>query len=102
MKTQSRNKKIPKTLQGILWSADIKNLDLKKNKVYIIHQVLMYGDLDEIAWLFRAYSKEEIRKIFETMPLKIYTPQIFNFVKNIILGLKGKSLPIQKYVATLY
>jgi len=94
--------RIPKSWQGILWSCDVKKLDWEKDKNYIIHQVLRYGDLKDIVLLFKIYSKKEIRKVFERNPMKIYTPQCFNFIKNIILDLKEKSLPSEKYVATLY
>lgn len=97
-----KNSIVPKNLQGILWSADVKNLNLEKDKIYIIHQVLMYGDLKEIAWLFKVYSKKEISDVFKGSPMKIYSPQAFYFIKNIILNLKKKSLPSEKYVASLY
>ena len=93
---------IPKSWQGILWSCNIKKLDWEKDKNYIIHQVLMYGDLNDIALLFKIYSKKEIRKVFERNPMKIYTPQCFNFIKNIILDLKEKSISPKKYVTSLY
>ncbi len=94
--------RIPQEFQPILWSVNVKNLDLKKDKNYIIHQVLMYGDLEEIAWLFKVYSKKEVKKVFEEAPMKIYSPQAFHFIKNIILGLKKKTLSPKKYVTTLY
>ena len=97
----SKIKKIPASFQGILWSVNVKNLDLEKDKVYIIHQILGYGDLDEIAWLFKIYSKEEVKKVFKTAPMRIYRAPTFNFIKNIILGLK-KPIPSKKYVTTLY
>lgn len=94
--------KIPREFQGILWSVNVKNLDLKRDKIYIIHQVLMYGNLKQIRWLFKVYSKEEIRKVFEEAPMKIYDFQSFNFIKNIILDLKKKHLPFKKYVTIPY
>ena len=94
--------KIPQSFQGILWSTNVKNLDLERDKVYIVHQVLEYGDLDEIAWLFRMYSRKEIKKIFQKMPMKVYSRPGFNFIKNIILGLKKKQISPEKYVSTLY
>jgi len=97
-----KTKTIPPSFQGILWSVNVKNLDLKEDKNYIIHQILMYGDLKEIAWLLKAYSKEEVKKVFEEAPMKIYDLQGFYFIKNIILGLKKKPLSPEKYVATLY
>lgn len=98
----SKKIKIPKSFQGILWSANVKNLDLEKNKNYIIHQVLVYGDLNEINWLFKVYSKKEIKKVFEKFPMKIYNRQSFNFIKNIILDLKTRSISSEKYVASIY
>ncbi len=94
--------KIPKSFQGILWSVNVKNLDLERDKVYIIHQVLMYGDLEEIEWIFKVYSKNEIKKVFELRPMKIYNHQTFNFIKNFILGLKKKKISSEKYVTSLY
>lgn len=40
--------KIPKRLQSVLWSVNIDGLDIKKNKSDIIHQVLIYGVLDDL------------------------------------------------------
>ena len=94
--------RIPQSFQGILWSANVKNLDLEKDKVYIIHQILSYGTLEQIHWLFRVYSKEEIRKVFGTSPMKIYNFPTFDFIKNIVLGLKKKTIAPKKYVTTLY
>ena len=104
MKTPATKKinTIPSSFQGILWSVDVKNLDLKEDKNYIIHQILMYGDLEEIAWLFKVYSKEEVKKVFKKAPMKIYSPQAFYFIKSIILGLKKKPLSSKNYVTTLY
>ena len=85
-----------------MWSVDVKNLDLEKDKTYIIHQVLMYGDLNEISWLFKVYGENEIRKVFEKFPMKIYNRQSFNFIKNIILGLKARSISSEKYVTSIY
>lgn len=93
---------VPKKWQGILWSCNVKKLDWQRDKNYIIHQVLMYGDLNDIALLFKIYSKKEIKEVFKKKPMKIYTPQTFNFIKKIILNIKEKSITSEKYVATLY
>ena len=101
-KSMLKKIKIPKSFQGILWSVNVKNLDLTEDKIYIIHQILMYGDLDEICWLFKVYSKKELEKVFEKFPMKIYNRQSFNFIKNIILGLKARSISSEKYVTSIY
>lgn len=96
------NKKIPKYLQGILWSANIKNLDLEKDKNYIIHQVLMYGDFSDIKWLFQSYSLKIVQSVFIASPKKVYTKPIFKLTKDFILGLKETNLDEKKYVRTLF
>jgi len=78
--------KIPKNLQAVLWSEDIKTLDIQKDKTYIVNQVLRYGSLDEIKWLFKNYPKKEIKSVFTKHPLPIFTPQSFNFVSRFLLG----------------
>jgi hypothetical protein len=74
-------------LQGVLWSAEVKNLDIQKNKNYIIHQILTYGNFDQIKWLRSVYSDKEIKDVFINDPRKQYTKSSFNFVKNYILGI---------------
>lgn len=94
-------KKISKDFQGILWSKKINSLDLKEDKNYIIHQVLAYGDLKQIKWLFKTYSKKEIVDVFVNLPKKTYTPSAFNFVKNYILDLGGRKLDAKNYVKAI-
>ena len=91
---------IPKNLQGVLWSRDIAKLDLKKDKNYIIHNVLMYGTLPDISWLKTVYSKEEISREFVNEPRKLYTNPAFNFIKTYVLGVK-KELEQANYVKYL-
>lgn len=92
---------IPKKLQPILWSTDVKLLDLEKNKGYIINQILIYGTLDEIKWLFDTYSKREVIRVFLTKPSKIYPKEVYFFIKNFILSLKNKILDEQDYVTSI-
>lgn len=92
-----RKKKVPRWLQGVLWSVKVDNLDPEEDKAYIINQVLVYGGFKELKWLFKTYPKETIRKVFINDPIKIYTPSTFNFAKEILLGLRDKKLDPYKY-----
>jgi len=56
-------KKIPENVAPCLWSYDIDNIDLKKDKEIIITQVLNYGDADRIKWLYSVYTQEDIKKV---------------------------------------
>jgi hypothetical protein len=91
---------IPHSLQGILWSKSIEKIDINKDKTYIIHQILAYGDMEEIKWLFKVYKKNEIKDAFMNCPRNIYTRPVFLFVKNFILGIK-KSLNEKEYVKNI-
>ena len=89
--------KIPKKLQGILWSRDTKNLDLEKDSSYIINQVLAYGTIDHIRWLLKTYTKEKIRGIYTKTPMKIFTPAGFNWINKILLE-NLRNLDENKYI----
>lgn len=94
-------KKIPRWLQPILWSADVADLDLKRNRGYIINQILSLGTIKELKWLFKTYSRRILREIFVKKPNKVYTASSFNFVKNILLEIKNKKLSPKYYVKSL-
>lgn len=91
---------IPKFLQPVLWSVRVEDLDFKKDKVYIIHQILSFGNLKELRWLFNNYSIKELRDVFLKHPLRVYRPQSFNFVKEVFLKIRNKKLNIKRYVPT--
>lgn len=92
----------PKSLQAILWSSDVNQLDIEKNKGYIIHQLLMYGNLDELRWLFQTYSKRTVVDIFLSHPAKLYPKEMFPFIKDYILGLRGVSINEEDYVTSFF
>jgi hypothetical protein len=72
-------KRIPPHFQGLLWTKNINKLDIKKDKNYIIHNVLMYGTFSDIKWLIEVYS-----------------------INVIILRLKKTELNEEEYIKTLY
>lgn len=80
--------KIPKKLQPVLWSADVSKLNLQKDKYYIIHQILSYGIMEEIGWVLKAYSKNEIIETFKKS-FKDYRRQRFYLVKDALLELSN-------------
>lgn len=92
---------IPKNLQGVLWSVDTDQLDLQKNKIYIINQILAYGTWEQLKWLFNNYSRAEITEVFKLHPGKDYTTAAYNFVKNILLDLENTYLDIRYYDRSL-
>ena len=97
-----RTRKLNTLSQGILWSKKVDSLDMARDKVYIIHQVLSYGNLQEIRQLFKICSRKEIVDVFKNSPKRIYRPSVFRFVKVFILGLGGGSLDDKKYVKQIF
>ena len=87
--------KLPKQLQSVLWSANTDNLDLEKDKYYIIHQILSYGRLADILWLLDNYPRKIINEVF-MVSFKDYARARFYFVKDAVLGLKQWH-PNEKY-----
>src|SRR3989338_5105834 len=94
-----QEKKVPKSLQPIVWSRSIATLSLNKDKVYIIHQTLRFGTLAHIKWLFSAYPKSTISKVFYGTPSKIYSPASLNFISNFIIPRHAKAIKKTYYLA---
>ena len=53
---------IPKYVQPFLWSYNAKELSIKENKKRIITNVLNLGSAKATSWLFKTYSKKDIKK----------------------------------------
>jgi len=51
--------------QALFWDANPANIDPKKNAQYIIERILDFGQPDDIAWMFKQYSKSDIKKIMD-------------------------------------
>lgn len=98
---KTSKKRVPQRLQSVLWSTDVKLLDIEKDKGYIIHQVLIYGTFREIKWLFQTYSKKEIIDVFVKSPSKNYPKEVYYFIKNYLLNLKNISLSEDNYVTSI-
>lgn len=92
----------PKSLQGTLWSSNVEQLDLEKNKAYIIHQVLTFGSMEQLMWLFKTYTKQKIADTFVHQPMKMYPKHIYWFTKNHLLALQNTQLDEQNYVTALF
>lgn len=99
--TKPKRVKIPKRLQPVLWSVDVTNLDIMRDKGYIVHQVLIYGSFKDLKWLFKTYSRREIIDVFLHVPYKNYPKKAYHFVKNYLLGLKDKVLDKESYVTSI-
>jgi hypothetical protein len=61
--------KLPQSVKNTLWSWDTDKVDLERDKKLIVSQVLNYGTKEATDWLFNTYSKKEIEKEAQKIPL---------------------------------
>ncbi|KKR93510.1 MAG: hypothetical protein UU73_C0003G0140 [Candidatus Daviesbacteria bacterium GW2011_GWA1_41_61] len=73
-------------------TADIRSPDT-------VHQVLMYGTLQEIRSLKKTLGEKWLKELFLHYPKKIYTKPALNFIKNFVLDINS-SIDEQKYLKT--
>jgi hypothetical protein len=48
--------------QYLFWDAPVEDIDLQKNKRYVIERVLTKGKMDDFEKLLTLYSREEIKQ----------------------------------------
>jgi hypothetical protein len=70
--------------QRLLWSAGVEDVDLERDKIYVIHQVLAWGEPEDLSLLFRIYAKEEVKRVFLEHPKRVYTRKALRFVELIL------------------
>lgn len=80
---------IPKKIKQFLWSYDIKKIDLKDDSNVIIFNILNYGDIFSIRWLFNNYEKKDIVNAANLFPESSWNKKSVNFWK-IKLNIKPK------------
>lgn len=57
------NSGLPGFLQSCLWSYDISDFDIDKDKYLIITQVINHGDKKQLKWMEDNYSPEDIKSV---------------------------------------
>ncbi|MBU4369578.1 hypothetical protein KKG58_02330 [Patescibacteria group bacterium] len=87
-------------LKNLFWFTNFKNLDLEENKNLIVHQTLALGDWGQTEYLFKLYSKPEIKKEFIKLRKGLYEPKILGLSK-LFLGIKKLSNEKQ-YIKNIY
>ncbi len=78
------NLRLPKSLNSILWSYDLKNLSLERDKEIIITQVLNYGLWDDIKWLLKTYGEDEIKEVVANPGRGRWWKKVLNFWVKIL------------------
>ncbi|MBI2025245.1 hypothetical protein HYT04_00450 [Candidatus Kaiserbacteria bacterium] len=56
----------PPSVRACLWSYDISALDLERDKMLVITNVLNHGTKEATDWLFSRYSAPDIASVIQT------------------------------------
>jgi hypothetical protein len=54
---------LPKFVRQYSWYLDVEKINLQRDKKRIILNIMNYGSLEAIDWLFSIYSKDEINDV---------------------------------------
>lgn len=57
------NTSFPPSVKATLWSYDTNKLDIGADKKRIITNVLNYGTMPAVEWLFKTYPRSEIKTV---------------------------------------
>ena len=74
-----KHQKIPQNIIQCLWSYDPRSVDLRADKELIITQVLNFGSWQDLQWLLKIYSSEDIRAAVTSPRRGRWTPQTLNY-----------------------
>ncbi|HLC87634.1 MAG TPA: hypothetical protein VJG66_01085 [Patescibacteria group bacterium] len=69
---------LPQSVKVTLWSYDLNKIDREKHKKLIISQVLNFGSLEAVSWLFANYSGQEIKEAALNTPLGAWDKKSLN------------------------
>jgi len=78
---------LPEFFRPILWSYDMRQIDIWRDKKTIIVQSLNYGDLEHWQWLVRTYGREEIKKLLAEIPITEFRPRVRRLIM-LIFGIE--------------
>ena len=70
---------IPKKIKPFLWSYDTNKIDLKRDKNRIVINILNLGTKQALDWLFKKYSKREIKKVLNSSFVSELSLKSFNY-----------------------
>jgi hypothetical protein len=54
---------IPERIGKLFWDVDRNAVDLKRHRSYIIKRIMDYGNTEEVKWMLKTYSSEELIEV---------------------------------------
>lgn len=81
---------LPSFLKSNFWFVEFNKLDLKRDKRFIVFQILNHGGSLDWEWLFKEYPHDEIRQIVgESLATAWFKKSLGLW--EAVLGVKAKS-----------
>lgn len=78
-------------LQSKLWSKSAKQLKVRRDRRYIIKQLLAYGTIADLRWLTKRYPKPTIRAVARTVKPTEFHPSTHRFINLLLKPRHGKA-----------
>jgi len=76
---EDKKYRILQKLQNVLWSYDVRDLDVARDKKYIITQVLNYGTWQDLKLLYKLYPEKDIKKVVSHPARGLWFKKVLNF-----------------------
>jgi hypothetical protein len=51
---------IPERTRRLFWDAEPRSVDKRIHRSYIVRRIMDYGNMEDVKWMLRTYSTEEI------------------------------------------
>ncbi len=71
---------MPEHLKKYFWDTKFEELNIKKNKRYIISRLYCYGDLKAIKWIHNNYSPADIEDVARNC--RSLNPLVANYLRQ--------------------
>lgn len=78
---------MPEYLKEIFWDIDINELDVNKNKRFIISRILSFSKDESAKWMYKTYTDEDILDVAKnsrnlTLKAAIFLKNIYNLSED--------------------
>ncbi|NCO88728.1 hypothetical protein AUK04_00370 [Candidatus Roizmanbacteria bacterium CG2_30_33_16] len=74
----------PPSVNSVLWSYNLNEINVQKDKKIIISQVLNFGSEEAIKWLFKQYGFATVEQVANTIPLFQWNKKSLSLWKTIL------------------
>ena len=75
MEKETGGEKLPEMFRPILWSFDLSQIDLERDKKTIIVNAINYGTMAHWRWLVKCYGSSVVNQILSTIPSTVLKPR---------------------------